>query len=203
MSPRHLLAASALAATAALAACGDDTSAPAGSGSVSFTSWGEEYIEVGIPAADFADGWSARYTRFLVLVGNVRVADADGEVGGERPGFVLVDHVAPGVKPIATLDGLEARAWTHVSYEISPASARHPSSRSTSDHWSRISSRDGGLRPAIERIDFSKRCQVIACATRLPTSGVASSRWTGRGRCVSGKRPPFRKLTLRTRARPS
>lgn len=121
MRSTHLAAAALSLAFASLAACGDD-GATTGTGSVSFTSWGEEYIEIGIPAADFADGWSARYTRFLVLVGNVRVADAEGEVGGERPGFVLVDHVSPGVKPIATLDELEARAWTHVSYETSPVS---------------------------------------------------------------------------------
>jgi hypothetical protein len=109
----------ALVASLALVSCGDD-GASSGTGTVSFSTWGEDFIEVGIPASAFADGWSVTYTRFLVLVGRVRVADAGGDVAAEQPGFVLVDHVSPGVKPVATFDGIEAKAWTQVSYETSP-----------------------------------------------------------------------------------
>jgi hypothetical protein len=113
-------------AAASLVGCGDDadgsgsTGGDAGSGTITFTSWGEEYIEQGIPSSEFADGWGVTYQRFLILIGDIHVADAEGQVAAEKPNFVLVDHVAPGPKPIASFDGVEAKAWTHVSYQTSP-----------------------------------------------------------------------------------
>lgn len=107
------------------AACGDDSGGAGGgteggSGKVTFTSWGEEYIEQEIPTAEFADGWSVKYDKFLVAIGNIRVADEDGTEAARKDGFVLVNHVTAGVKPIATLDGLAAKNWNLVSYQIRP-----------------------------------------------------------------------------------
>lgn len=108
-----------LLATAFLLGCGAEE--PVGSGSVAFTSWGEDYIEAEIPAADFADGWTIKFTKFLVVIGNVRVSDAAGTVGGQMEATQLIDHHAPGVKPIVTFDNLAAKPWTDVSYSIVPA----------------------------------------------------------------------------------
>ncbi len=93
----------------------------AGSGSVAFTSWGEEYIEEEIPADVFEDGYAVKYSKFLVLVGDIRVADEAGEVAAQDESFYLVNHVEPGVKDIATFDGLAAGNYTLVSYQTSPA----------------------------------------------------------------------------------
>jgi hypothetical protein len=107
-----------------LAAC----SASAGSGTVAFTTWGEEYIEQEIPpAADgetiVVDGWTIKYSKFLVVLGNIKVQDASNGVAAEQKGTKLVDHTKAGKKPLVTFTNLEAKAWTHVSYEMVPATA--------------------------------------------------------------------------------
>ena len=115
------LSGSVLAALAALTigGCGGDE--PAGTGSVKFTTWGEEYIEQQIPGADFEDGWTIHYSKFLVVIGGIKIADDADVVGAELKTTKLVNHVSPGVKEITTFKDLEAKAWTKVSYEIRPA----------------------------------------------------------------------------------
>lgn len=102
-----------------LASCGDDTSA--GQGSVSFSTWGEPFIEQGLPASEFADGYEVEFDRFLVSIGNIEVADAEGNVAARHEGFFLVNHVEPGVKDLVSFEGLEAGAYERVSFETSPA----------------------------------------------------------------------------------
>ena len=106
----------ALALALAAAGCSED----AGSGGVAFTTWGEEYIEQEIPAAAFEDGWRVAFDRFLVVLSDVSVADLDGNVGASMEGSVLVDHKTPGRKPVVTFDGLEAKPWERVSFQIAP-----------------------------------------------------------------------------------
>ncbi|HVK85683.1 MAG TPA: hypothetical protein VM513_16300 [Kofleriaceae bacterium] len=68
-----------------LAACGVD------SGTLTATVYGEEFIEEGIPAEEFSDGWSVSFDKFLVSIGNV--AGKAGE-GGDEVGdtsFHIVD----------------------------------------------------------------------------------------------------------------
>ncbi len=93
-----------------------------GTGSVSFATWGEDYIEKEIPASEFADGWTVKFTKFLVVIGDVRVEDATGVVGGKMEERKLFDHHAPGVKPVITFNNLAAKPWTDVSYSIRQAS---------------------------------------------------------------------------------
>jgi len=110
------------------AACGDDTGGAGGSGpdggtgKVTFNTWGEEYIEQEIPASEFADGWSAKYDKFLINIGNIRIGDSEGNEAARKDGFILINHVAAGVKPVTTLDGIAAKNWDLVSYQIRPVS---------------------------------------------------------------------------------
>ena len=106
--------------TAALAGCGD---ADDGTGNVNFSTWGEEFIEEGIPAADVEDAWAIRYQKFLVNIGPLTIADEGGKVA-EMTGSKLFDHTKAGVKPVASFTNLPARALTHVSYEIAPATSQ-------------------------------------------------------------------------------
>lgn len=108
-------------AAAALAGCGDDGAS--GTGSVAFTTWGEDYIEQEIPAADLEDGWSIRFHKFLLVLRNVTVADREGNVGARMQGSILFDHTQPGPKPVVTFHDLEAGPWERVSYEITPPDA--------------------------------------------------------------------------------
>jgi hypothetical protein len=117
-------------------ACGSDPTGSGGRGDVTFTTWGEDYIEEEIPAGEdggFVDGWSLVYSKFLVVIRNIQVADASGAVAASSQGSVLFDHTGAGVKPVVRFDGLEARHWDRVSYEIGPADADTTKHDSASD----------------------------------------------------------------------
>lgn len=101
--------------------CGD--SGGGGEGTVTFTTWGEDYIEAEIPSADFADGYSIHYDKFLVLIGNIVVADADGTVAARHDGFYLVNQVEKGKKELVSFDALSAGPYAKVSYMLAPAQA--------------------------------------------------------------------------------
>jgi hypothetical protein len=121
-----LLLATSLASLAALG-CSDtgDPTGSGGEGSVSFTTWGEAYIEDEIPADlagenGFIDGWSVKYEHFLVNFANIVVADQKGAVAVRMPGMKLFDNHVPSVKSIVDFDAIPAKAYTEVSYEIVP-----------------------------------------------------------------------------------
>ena len=56
-----------------LSACDSDS---AGEGTLRFAAWGEDFIEQGIPADEFVDGWDLTFDSFVVSIEGV---DADGE----------------------------------------------------------------------------------------------------------------------------
>lgn len=57
--------------------------------------WGEAYIEAGLPAEIFSDGWSVRYEKFLVSVGGVAVAEKGSAPGLSVTGFQVFDLTRP------------------------------------------------------------------------------------------------------------
>jgi len=99
----------------AFSACGP------GKGTEKFTTWGEEFIEQGIPDTAFVDGWSVHYDKFLVVFAGIKVADAKGNAGAMLTGSRLVDNTKPGRKDLVTFSDLDAQAWDRVSYQIRPA----------------------------------------------------------------------------------
>lgn len=110
-------------------ACSSDPDST-GKGTEKFSTWGEEYIEQGIPVAPgpdddsgFTDGWSLKYAKFLVNFSNIRVADAAGNVVAQMDKPRFVDNVKPGVKELIVFPDLDAKAYSQVSYEIKTASA--------------------------------------------------------------------------------
>jgi hypothetical protein len=111
-----------LALGLATAGCGGDDPADAGNGTVTFTTWGEEYIEDEIPAdpdGGFVDGWTLTYDRFLVNIGNIRVASSSGAVAASMPGSTLFDNTVEGVKELVSFD-VPSKAYDDVGYEIAP-----------------------------------------------------------------------------------
>ena len=121
------------AATCALAlcmtACGSaDPTGSGGTGTLTFTTWGEEYIEDAIPVdpgdgSGFVDGWTLSYDKFLVNFQNIIVADSGGDIGASLTSSTLFDNTQPGVKTIVEFDAVPAKAWDRVSYEITPVTA--------------------------------------------------------------------------------
>lgn len=61
-----------LAIPFALIACGDSEE-DKGEGTVQLTSWGEEIVEEGIPADEFADGWAVEFENFIVTIKDVKI----------------------------------------------------------------------------------------------------------------------------------
>lgn len=115
MTRRSSKGAIALALSLASSACGGD-----GEGPVEITAWGEAFIEEGIDGADFADGWSAQFDTFLIVLGDVTLAHADGGQA-ELGRMVLFDLVRPGPHPVGTTEPLEARNWERVGYRMGVA----------------------------------------------------------------------------------
>lgn len=117
-------------ALAAAAACSDAGSSSAeGKGAVTFTTWGEDFIEEEIPPKDASgeviveDGWTIRYTKFLVVIADVSVGEPDKEPAAKMATPKLYDMHAPGPKPVVTFSDLPGKPYTHVSYAIAPATA--------------------------------------------------------------------------------
>ncbi|HEY0839698.1 MAG TPA: hypothetical protein VGD74_05890, partial [Vulgatibacter sp.] len=111
-------------AASSILACGAEDG---GSGAASFRISGEEAAETGYPVPGapelaFVDGWTVRFDKYLVSVGNLRLEGADGEVGHRGSERVLVD-LAGGEPEIFRIDDVPARRWERFSYEILPATA--------------------------------------------------------------------------------
>ncbi len=107
-----------------LVGCSDDDG---GTGSLTLQISGEEAAQTGFPVPDvpelaFADGWALHFERYLISLGNIRIAGADGEIAWNGDESVLVDLVQ-GEPLIFQIEGLPARRWERFSYEILPASS--------------------------------------------------------------------------------
>lgn len=92
-----------------------------GSGDLAITTYGEDFIEAGIPAEVFADGGAVTFDRFLVNFADLAVRGGDGAEGGSFAGPVVFDLTAPGPAPITTLTGIAARRYEEISAVVAPA----------------------------------------------------------------------------------
>jgi hypothetical protein len=98
-----------------LAAC-------AGEGTWTVETWGEEYIEQGIPADVFADGCSVVYDEFVVSMASVELADGGGAVVGAFEDATSFDVVAPGPTPMGEI-AVPADHYSSVRVEVAPVAA--------------------------------------------------------------------------------
>lgn len=108
--------------------CGGD-SAGTSPGTVSVSIWGEDYIADRIPplmgtTVGFEDGWTVRYTRFLVTLGDFTVAAADGTAGGALAPMRVYD-IKTAATPfvVGRVTAVPSRRMDRVSYRIAPATA--------------------------------------------------------------------------------
>lgn len=121
------VASSSLLALCALVACSDSDSAD-GKGTVTFTTWGEEYIENEIPptldgATIIEDGYTVKYAKFLVVISEVAVGEPGQTPAAKLQKPKVFDMHSPGPKAVVTFGDLPGKAYTHVSYAIAPATA--------------------------------------------------------------------------------
>lgn len=89
-----------------------------GSGEWAVEIWGEDYIEVEIPAADFADGCSAVFTSFSVNLIEAALLDGNGAVVGETA-VGRFELSAPGPQAVGAVE-VPARYYDTARFVIGP-----------------------------------------------------------------------------------
>jgi hypothetical protein len=117
---------------ALLSGCSSEDRA-AGSGNASFNVWGEDYIEQEIPSGEVEDDWTIRFSKFLIVIGDVAVADRNAGSAGQISGTQLFNLVSRGPHDVGALTGLQARTWDKLGYSVpafQPSSTVHSSASS-------------------------------------------------------------------------
>jgi len=120
-------------------ACSSTSDEGEGKGTVTVTTWGESFIEEEIPPTDetgetiVEDGWTIKYSRFLIALTDVSIAEAGKAPVAKLATPKLFDMHAPGAKQVATFADLPGKAYPHVSYAVAPASADIEISAGASD----------------------------------------------------------------------
>jgi hypothetical protein len=108
---RRIIAATLFAATGGCAPSEEE-------GAVEVRIWGEDFIEDGIPADVFVDGWTVSFSRFLVAVDGIATPEA------EDPRRYLFDISAPTDGEGTTIAELpSASGSTELAYRIGPGPA--------------------------------------------------------------------------------
>ena len=102
------------------AGCGDSE------GTLSVTTFGEEFIEVGIPTAagpdgeGFVDDTVVTYSQFLVSFVNLRIADRNGAVGAEFGPVGVYDLHESGGPHFMVETSIDSGTWDDVGITIRP-----------------------------------------------------------------------------------
>lgn len=104
-----------------------------GEGEARFETWGEEYIEQEIPAAEFEDGWTVTYDKFLVVIGDVTLAHADGDQASLPDGPRVYDLNTTGPHDVGVVGALAAGDWTTVGYATPAATGSTTAHASVSE----------------------------------------------------------------------
>jgi hypothetical protein len=119
----------------ALAGCGTDDS-----GALRITTYGEDFIEQGIPdgaqSADgegFADGFHVTFEKFLVVLGPIEVANRQENVGAIIADQQVFDMRLSGPHVVADVGDMGAQRWDEVSASIAPASLAIAGNATTAD----------------------------------------------------------------------
>lgn len=116
---KQALCAAIAAAIAALLAtgCGDDSRDP---GDLAVAVYGEEFIEEGIPSAEFVDAWAVSFDAFVVDVGEVTVASGDEPPAIDASAFDQFDLVQAtgGAGQLVVEKAVPGGVYDRVSYQI-------------------------------------------------------------------------------------
>lgn len=90
---------------------------------LSVRTWGEEYIEEGIPSSVFNDGWALHYDRFLINLGTVGVGEDGAGLALEEPQFQIFDltEASGSAGQLVTEGEVPAGNYANTQYKIYPA----------------------------------------------------------------------------------
>lgn len=168
--------------------CGSE-SAGTSPGTVSLSLWGEDYIADSIPplmgnTVGFEDGWTLRYTRFLVNVGDFTVAASDGTAGGALAPMRVYDLKTTATPyAVGRISGVPSRRMDRVSYRIAPATAASAAGNATAADLALMQAGGYGLYVEGEgtrmgttvrfRWGFTQGVRFEACSTPDGAAGLA------------------------------
>ncbi len=93
----------------------------AGNGTWLVETWGEEYIEQEIPAADVGDGYTLTYDEFLIAMSCVALVDGNGDEVTALEGQQVFDMTQAGPHSVGDAE-VPATHYDHVDMTLSPAS---------------------------------------------------------------------------------
>ncbi len=105
-----------LSACSVIALC----AACAQTGALSVTTWGEEFIEQGIPADEFADGWAVTFSKFALVISSVQVEDDAGNALQTFTAPATFDLTQPGPVQVVDLGEVEAKRYARVGAVVQP-----------------------------------------------------------------------------------
>ncbi len=159
-----------------LAAC--DTA----EGALEVRVYGEAYIEEGIPAEVFVDGWSVEFDRFLVVVGEVAVAEKGASPGLREAGFQVFDlsQASEGAGQSVAQGRVPLGRYDDTSFVIAPAADAVAGNASAADLELM---REGGFSVYVagtaskgeQRLDFAwgfaTRTEYSACESLADLAG--------------------------------
>lgn len=97
--------------------------------------YGEAFIESGIPAGVFDDGWTLHYDRFLVSVGKVDVGETGAGPALSEPGFQIFDLTQPsmGAGSLVAEAIVPTGRYDDTAYFIAPAADARAGNASADD----------------------------------------------------------------------
>jgi hypothetical protein len=107
----------------------------------SLETWGEAFIEEGLPAEEFVDGCSATFDHFLVTVANPGLVGGSGEAVSDLPAETVWDLVGAGPHAIGASE-VPATTYSRVDVTVGPASAAAAAGNATADQVAQLV--DGG-----------------------------------------------------------
>ena len=119
-----------LFSTFVLVACDDDSEQ--GEGTLTVAVWGEEFIEQGIPAAEFADEFSVTFSKFLVVISNISVAEEGSTPAIAEPAAKVWDLTQAGPFP-AISQVVDSGTYDHTAFTIAPSAAAISGNATTQD----------------------------------------------------------------------
>jgi hypothetical protein len=83
------------------------------------TTWGEDYVEQGIPAADFEDGCEVVYDEFLIVLSNPALRNGDGDPVSQLPVSRLFDLSQPGPHEVGS-SVVRATTYARANVQVAP-----------------------------------------------------------------------------------
>lgn len=147
--------------------------------------YGEEFIEDGIPADAFVDGWTVSFDKFLVVVGDLEVDDGAATI----PGWHVVDLTTPTMGMGQALWEVDAApaTFTRFAYRIAPSADAGPT-LATADDVALVAGRSIYVAGTASRgaetftftwaFDTDTRYGPCEIAAELAAGGVASAQIT-------------------------